>query len=133
MRVKHFFMTGLLSMMAFVACKTDDIKPEIALEGGWEGEYSIESGPYDNYYSFIFKAGGILERQDILGQKMGEGTWVFSNENTVVSGTYHLLAAPTSIFSFVANFDSIAGELDGTWGYGEQEYGGGYWYMSKFN
>jgi len=133
MQTLRFFIFGLLSTIAFLSCgkENDDPKTVIPIEGKWVGKYSILSEPYNDHYSFRFNETGILERLDISGEKAGEGTWEFSNNNTVVSGTYTMSPPATGTFSFVANFDTELGELDGTWGYDENEYNGGYWYMSK--
>jgi hypothetical protein len=135
MQLKQFFIAGLLSVIAFVSCskKDNDIKTGFPIEGNWVGKYSVLSGPYNSYYSFKIKAGGVLERQDSTGQKTGEGTWALTNANTIITGTYTLLAPSSETFSFVANFHSDTGDLDGTWGYGLKEYGGGYWFMTRTN
>jgi len=135
MQVKHLLVSGLLSLIVFSSCSKKDkiIDDSAAIAGTWVGKYSVLSEPYNNYYSFKIKAGGILELLDAAGQKTGEGTWEFSNANTVIFGTYTLLAPATSTFSIIANYDKAKAELDGTWGVGAKEYGGGYWYMEKSN
>ncbi|MBC7886352.1 MAG: hypothetical protein H7Z13_00575 [Ferruginibacter sp.] len=134
MQLKNLFIAGLLSVIAFASCskKNDDI-PLVSIEGDWVGKYSVLSGPYNNYYSFKIKAGGVLELQDAAGQKTGEGSWQFSNANTVIFGTYSHLPPANGKFSFIANFNSTTGKIDGTWGNDLKEYGGGYWFMNKTN
>ena len=133
MQTLRFIIFGLLSIITLFSCskESDDIKTIIPIEGKWVGKYSILSEPYNDHYSFRFREAGILERLDVNGEKAGEGTWEFSNNNEVVSGTYTMSLPATGTFSFVANFDTELGELDGSWGYDEKEYGGGYFYMSK--
>lgn len=133
MQVKQLFIIGLLSVVSLASCskKEKTLDSSVPIEGTWIGKYSFLSEPYNNYYSFKITAGGVLELQDAGGQKIGEGNWEFSNANTVIFGTYTLLPPGSSTFSFIANFDKVKGELDGTWGHGEKEYGGGYWYMKK--
>ncbi|MBC7885378.1 MAG: hypothetical protein H7X99_07875 [Saprospiraceae bacterium] len=133
MKIKSFLVAGLMSAIVLASCskEKDTIDPNIAIEGVWIGKYSILSEPYSNFYSFRFKAGGVLELIDITQTKKGEGTWAFTNDNEVISGTYTLIPPDSGTFSFVANFDKNTLEIDGTWGVGSQEYGGGYWYMNK--
>ena len=135
MQLKHFFIAGLLSVITFASCskKKDDIKVDVPIEGTWVGKHSYLSEPFNNHYSFKIKAGGILERLDAAGQKIGDGTWAFANDNTIITGTYTMLLPASGTFSFIANFNKVTGKLDGTWGNGQQEYGGGYWFMNKIN
>lgn len=132
MQLKHFFIAGLLSVISFASCSkknNDIIKADVPIEGTWAGKHSYLSEPLNNHYSFKIKAGGVLERLDANGQKIGEGTWAFYNANTAITGTYTLTGGAT--FSVVANFDKVTGKLDGTWGNGTNDYNGGYWFMNK--
>lgn len=132
MYLKFLIIATLVAMITLASCEKDNSTPaEVAIEGKWVGKYSILSEPYNNYYSFHIKADGELERLDSTGTVTGYGSWEFSNNNTVIYGTYSLITPTANTFSFIANFDKDAGELDGTWGQGAQEYGGGYWYMEK--
>jgi hypothetical protein len=133
MQLKQVLLAGCLSILVFASCSKKDSAPLPAAspEGNWAGKYSVLSGPYNGYYSFKIKAGGVLELQDSLQQKAGTGTWEL--ENKIFTGTYSFLAPATGTFSVIANFNNNTGKLDGTWGTGLQEYGGGYWYMYKTN
>ncbi len=133
MQLRNLLIAGLLSVMVFASCskKNDDIKANVPIEGTWVGKSSILSEPYNNFYSFKIKTGGILERLDNNGVKIGEGTWAFYNDGIGITGTYTITGGDT--FSIIASFDKVNGKLDGTWGNGTQEYGGGYWYMNKVN
>lgn len=134
MQLKKILIAGLAIVISFASCskKNDDlVKPEVSIEGTWVGKHSYLSQPFDNDYSFRIKAGGILERLDINGVKIGEGTWAFYNNNTAITGTYSFIPPGSGTFSVIANFDKVTGELDGTWGYGANDYDGGYWYMNK--
>jgi hypothetical protein len=121
----HKFLTAvLLSVLFCSSCgkKNDDIiKPGVPVEGIWRGKHSYLSGPLNNDYVFNIKAGGVLERFNANGQKLGEGTGI--------TGTYTLTGGGT--YSVIASFDKVAGKLDGTWGNGLNNYDGGYWYMNK--
>lgn len=132
MKLQHYFIAGFLSVLSFASCskKNDDItKADVPIEGKWVGKHSYLSEPFTNHYSFIIKAGAVLERLDSSGQKIGEGTWSFYNGNTAITGTYTLTGGAT--FSVVANFDKVKGTLEGTWGNGTNDYNGGYWFMDK--
>ncbi len=133
MQLKKLFIAGLLAVITFVSCskKNEDIKPEVTIEGKWTGKSSVLSEPFNSFYSFNIKAAGVLERLDVNGVKIGEGTWAFYNANTAITGTYTLTGGAT--FSVIANFDKVTGKLDGTWGNGTNDYNGGYWYMNKVN
>lgn len=133
MQLKKLFIAGVLCLIAFVSCKKDngDFKPYVAIEGTWVGKSSVLSEPFNSFYSFRIQPSGVLERLDMNGEKIGEGTWAFYNNNTAITGAYTLTGGAT--FSIIANFDKVNGKLDGTWGNGTQEYGGGYWYMNKTN
>jgi hypothetical protein len=130
MYLRQFLLAGLLSVIAFASCKKNNDAPSaIPIEGSWAGKYSILSEPYNSYYSFSIKAGGVLELQDAQLKKTGEGTWQLNDG--IFTGTYTLLAPASGTFSVIANFHKTTGKLDGTWGTGTKEYGGGYWFMDK--
>lgn len=136
MQVKNVLISGLLFLGAFASCKKDKqtTTPQTAaaiIEGNWEGKSSILSQPFNQYYSFTFKAGGVLEVKNAVGTKTGEGTWAFYNNDNAITGTYSLTSGAT--FSIIANFDKVNKKLDGTWGNGQNDYNGGYWYMVKVN
>ncbi|MEI9945302.1 MAG: hypothetical protein WDN26_13940 [Chitinophagaceae bacterium] len=134
MQVKKILVAGLLAVITFISCskKSDDklTPPEVSIDGEWAGKSSVLSGPYNSYYSFKIKPGGTMELLDANKQKTGEGTWEIEQGN-IFSATYSFLPPASGTFSVIATFDKIKGELDGTWGSGQQIYGGGYWYMSK--
>ena len=134
MRVKQFLTGSFLSLILLVSCskKSDDVSKVISIEGVWTGKYSVLSGPYDAYYSFKIKAGGTMELLDAAHQKKGEGVWELEN-GTIFSATFTDLSSGNTVYSVIANFKKDSGTLDGTWGNGEKEYGGGYWYMDKEN
>jgi hypothetical protein len=133
MQLKKIMLLSCVFLFAMTSCsKNKDTKnPEVPLEGLWVGKYSFLSEPYNNFYSFRFSAGGTLELLDSNKQKAGEGTWTFNG--VPLTGTYTLLPPNTGTFSFIATFDKQAGKLSGTWGTGQQEYGGGYWFMTRVN
>jgi hypothetical protein len=130
MYLKQFLLAGFLSVIALASCKkSNDAPAAIPIEGNWTGKYSVLSEPYNSYYSFSIKAGGVLELLDAQQKKTGEGTWRL--DDAIFTGTYTLLAPASGTFSVIANFHKTTGELDGTWGIGAKEYGGGYWFMDK--
>lgn len=133
MHLKQFLFVGCLSLFALASCdkKNTDLQPAITIEGNWSGKYSILSEPFSNHYAFAIKAGGVLELRDAAQQKTGEGTWTLNG--TLFTGTYSLLPPGSGVYSVIATFDHSTSKLDGTWGIGAQEYGGGYWYMHKTN
>jgi len=127
MLAKTLLALCLVSIIGFTSCSKnkDDVQaPTFPIEGTWMGKYSVLSGPYNNYYSFNIKAGGVIERLDINGVKTGQGTWKMSG--TTFEAVY---TQGGETFSVLATFDNKSGELDGTWGSGVLGYGGGYWYM----
>ena len=132
MQNKTLFFMGMLIMLVFASCKKESAAPSgVSIEGDWVGKSSVLSGPFENHYSFTIKAGGVLERVNAAGQKIGQGTWAFYSDNTAITGTYTLLPPDTATFSVIANFNKSTGKLDGTWGRGANDYNGGYWYMNK--
>ncbi|HUR32086.1 MAG TPA: hypothetical protein VMZ69_11695 [Saprospiraceae bacterium] len=128
-------IAGIISLFTFIACNNDDndIDAETVLVGEWDGEYSFQSGPFNNFLSFDFKPGGVLDQLDQAGLKIGEGTWEFSNADTLILGTYILLPPVSDTFSFIANFEKEEENINGTWGYGQQQYAGGYFRIDKEN
>jgi hypothetical protein len=132
MQLRSFIIAGVVSLIAFTSCnKKDNVdSKEISIEGTWVGKYSFLSEPYNNYYSFKIKPGGTLELLNEAQQKTGEGTW--ETEPGIFSATYTLLPPSSGTFSVIANFNKT-NKIDGTWGVGQQLYGGGYWYMNKIN
>jgi hypothetical protein len=134
MQLKQIFIAGLITVISLASCskkKDDVVKPAVTIEGTWVGKHSYLSEPLNNDYRFRFKAGGILERLDANNVKVGEGTWAFYANNTAITGKYSLLPPGTGSFGVIANFDNVTGKLDGTWGYGTNDYNGGYWEMNK--
>jgi hypothetical protein len=133
MLVKKIMLLSCVFLLTMASCSKDkDTKSnEVPLEGLWVGKYSFLSEPYNQFYSFKFNAAGALEVWDNAQQKIGEGTWAFNG--VPLTGTYTLLPPNTGTFSFIATFDNQAGKLTGTWGTGQQEYGGGYWFMNRVN
>jgi hypothetical protein len=134
MQVQKFFIAAFLFTIALASCKksAEDVQPTVvSIEGKWVGKSSVLSEPFINFYSFNIKAGGVLERLDANGAKIGEGTWAFYSNNTAITGTYTITGGAT--FSIIANFDNVAGKLDGTWGNGTNDYNGGYWFLNKTN
>ncbi|MBC7935887.1 MAG: hypothetical protein H7Y86_11105 [Rhizobacter sp.] len=132
MQIKQLFFGAILSFFFFTSCSKEEAAPieaAVAIVGKWVGKSSVLSEPYNNHFSFRIHAGGILERIDANGQKTGEGTWAFYSNDEAITGSYTLTGGEA--FSIIANFDKYTGELDGTWGTGTQQYGGGYWYMKK--
>ncbi|MBC7902969.1 MAG: hypothetical protein H7Y27_06085 [Gemmatimonadaceae bacterium] len=125
-------ITGLVLLISFASCsKSKEQKPGPAatIEGVWTGKFSVLSDPYNGQFSFRFKAGGILERLDANGTKIGDGTWEFYNDNKSITGKYSVIGG--SSFAIIANFDKANSKLTGTWGTGTSDYNGGYWYMNK--
>ena len=132
MYAKTIFALCFISIITFASCskKKEDVKPEFPIEGKWVGKYSVLSGPYNNYYSFNIKAGGVIELLNDLGEKTGEGTWDLDGATFFATYTY---GGPDGVFSVLATFKKDTGELEGTWGAGVKGYGGGYWYMDRVN
>ena len=87
------------------------------------------SEPYNNFYSFKIKAGGVLEILDAAQQKTGSGIW--KTEENLFMATYTNTVPDTKTFSVLATFNKQTGKLDGTWGPGDNDYTGGYWFMNK--
>jgi hypothetical protein len=134
MQIKQLFFSTVLALLVFTSCKKDEPAPAaISIEGSWVGKSSVLSGPFENHFSFKIKPNGVLERLDANGQKIGEGIWEFYSNNTAITGTYSLAAPPNEKFSVIANFDKVTGKLDGTWGKGDNDYNGGYWFMNKID
>jgi hypothetical protein len=133
MQSKKFVLISFLLILGLASChkNKDNENTGVPLEGVWAGKYSFLSDPYNNYYSFKIAAGGTFDVLDSTQQKIGEGTWMFNG--VPLTGTYTLLPPNTGTFSFIATFDKQAGKLSGTWGTGQQEYGGGYWFMNRVN
>jgi hypothetical protein len=133
MQLKYVFTAAILYFAVFTSCKKENapVKPTAAIEGKWVGKSSVLSEPFTSFYSFNIKAGNVLERLDANGVMIGTGTWETYNAEEGFTGTYKLTGGAT--FSVIANFDNINGKLDGTWGNGTKEYGGGYWFMNKIN
>ena len=132
MRFKNLLLASL-AVLAFISCskKSDDkIEKTVSIEGTWVGKYSVLSEPYNDYYSFRIKAGGILELLDATNKVTGSGTWAIENGN-LFSGTYTLPAPDSKKISVLATFKKDTGDLDGTWGPDDNDYTGGYWYMKK--
>ena len=134
MQVKNFLVAALASSFVLLSCsKKSEDKPAstIPIEGSWIGKFSVLSEPFNNFYSFKIKPGGVLEVQDAAQQKTGSGSWKL--EGNLFMATYTNTVPDTKTFSVLATFNKHTGKLDGTWGPDDNDYTGGYWFMNRSN
>ncbi len=126
----------LLAVVTFAACsKSNDSKPVVSnesVQGVWVGKFGTDNSAPSSFFSYNFKAGGVLEELTNDGQVKGTGTWKL--ENNIVSGyTINVLAPVGNKYSMLGAFNASQGKILGNWGYGSSSTNGGLWEMSRKN
>jgi len=127
MKISSFRLFIIVFLTGLISCNTNKLD-EHPIEGLWQGSYiSDESG--DNcYYSIKIKPDGTIEKFNLSGQKIGEGSWKL--EGNIFCAKY---CCPNGTeYSIVAS--SVCCEekkIFGLWGYDDNATNGGTWEMQK--
>lgn len=122
-------LMALLVAMSFVACKKDDAKPAVSIEGKWVGKYGTGENPPSSFYSFNFKADGTIQELDQSGAVTGEGEWEL--DNNILYATYSTLPPNVKVYTIIGAFNAGQGKILGNWGYDDSATNGGLWEMNK--
>ena len=118
-----------LGLLVFAACKKSETPAVYNIDGLWMGHYGNgDSGVIDMYYSFAIKPGGLItvEADDSVSPGTAHGTWTLVGDSFKTTYSY-INSGPT--YSAVAKFDKNAATLNGTWGSGTNNSGGGRFHM----
>lgn len=132
MRIAKFLVMMLIASgsVSMISCSKSSGKPSnSAIEGKWVGKYGFDDDAPSVFYSFFFKAGGVLEEYGESGLKIAVGTWKL--ENNIIMGKTTSLLGSGNEYSIIAAFDASKGKLDGNWGYDDSNTDGGTWFMTR--
>ena len=134
-----FVKTGLALLLAafiFTACSKSDSQPtpptSQSVQGVWVGKFGTDNNNPSAFFSYNFKAGGVLEELTDNGQVKGTGTWKLDN-NILTGYTINVLAPVGNKYSMIGTFNASQGKILGNWGYGSSATNGGLWEMSRKN
>ena len=132
-----FLKTGcflLFAAISLMACSKNNSKPSVngSMEGVWAGKFGTGNNSPSSFFSYNFKAGGVLEELTDNGQVKGTGVWKL--ENNILSGyTVNEMAPVGNKYSMLGAFNAAQGKILGNWGYGNSSTDGGLWEMSRKN
>lgn len=133
--LKSVFLVAIAAFFFSACSKSNDAPPPAtndSVQGVWAGKFGIDNEVPSVFFSYQFKAGGVLEELTNTGQVKGTGTWKI--ENNIVSGyTINVLAPVGNKYSMVGAYNAAQGKILGNWGYGSSSTNGGLWEMSKKN
>ncbi len=144
MRFLKFSILTILLSTFFIACEKEKVAapeptpdglpipvPETKpVQGKWMGNrYSHDkSVPYS--FGFDVKADAKLEVLNASKQVIGAGTWSFDND--VFTAAY-VITATGITYSVRSTFFDKPDNIEGTWGFDNNNSNGGSWGMSRFN
>ena len=118
-----------LGLLVFAACKKSETPAVYNIDGLWMGHYGNgDSGVIDRYYAFAIKPCGLItvEADDSVSPGTAHGTWTLVGDSFKTTYSY-INSGPT--YSAVAKFDKNVATLNGTWGPGTNNSGGGRFHM----
>jgi len=125
----------LFAAFTFAACSKSNNTPPVtnnSVQGAWVGKFGTDNNAPSVFFSYNFKAGGVLEELTDNGQIKGTGTWKL--DNNILSGyTINVLAPVGNKYSMIGAFNAAQGKILGNWGYGSSATNGGLWEMSRKN
>lgn len=122
---------AFVMLLTFACSKSTDKPASTSIEGVWVGKYGTGNNKPSSFYSFNFKANGIIEELDVNGKVIGKGIWEL--ENNILQAYYEYLPPSNKEFSILGAFNAAQGKILGNWGYGESVTDGGTWEMTKKN
>ncbi|MGN6491069.1 MAG: hypothetical protein ACTHLE_03660 [Agriterribacter sp.] len=124
------FLLALLVSISFVACKKDNAKPAVSIEGKWVGKFGTGGNPPSSFFSFNIKPGGVIQELNQDGEVTGEGEWELDSNN-VLFATYETLSDNVKVYTVIGAFNAGQAKILGNWGYNDSATDGGTWEMSK--
>ncbi|MBC7850566.1 MAG: hypothetical protein H7Y31_12570 [Chitinophagaceae bacterium] len=123
-----FFLVASIS-----SCKKDNDNPPVtpaSIEGVWVGKFGNGNAAPSSFFSFNFKANGVLEELTQTGEVKGVGTWDI--ENNLIDGyTINILAPVGNKYSVIGSYNASVKKILGNWGFGNSVTDGGMWEMAK--
>ena len=134
MKLLKFGRLLLFTAITLAACsKSHDAPPaNDSVQGVWIGKFGTGAGNPSSFFSYNFKAGGVLEELTDNGQVKGTGTWKLDNK--ILTGyTINVVAPVGNKYSMIGAYNAEQGKILGNWGYGSSTTDGGLWEMSKKN
>lgn len=123
-------LLALLVSISFVACKKDDAKPAVSIEGKWVGKFGTGDNPPSSFFSFNIKSGGVIQELNQAGEVTGEGEWELDSNN-VLFATYETSGPNVKTYTVIGAFNAGQAKILGNWGYDDSATDGGTWEMNK--
>jgi hypothetical protein len=134
LNIKTLIAVFLMATTTLISCKKENkAEPQQpapvvkTIEGSWIGKYGNANNAPDEFFAFNIKAGGVLEVKNENNEVTGKGTWKL--EEGVFTGLYKYDGFAVQ-YNVAAKYDEEAGNLNGSWGIGE-DTGSGDFYMNK--
>jgi hypothetical protein len=126
MKKQFFFAVAITALSTFFSCKKADITQPTVLSanGKWVGKYGPVNAIPTYYYAFEFNAGGtmVVKSNDATLPDTGTGTWSISGDSLRSTYTY---TSAGSTYSIIGKYDGHSNIINGTWGAGTNNTGGG--------
>jgi hypothetical protein len=119
-----------MALTSTLACAEDELAPTYALEGAWEGVYTIGAGPEEFYFALFFNDAGtvVVAADSPTDPGVATGTW--NVVNNAVRFTYTYLVGGGT-FSADMDYSAFSPEATGTWGAGSSTVDGGLFFVAK--
>ncbi len=119
---------ALVVAIAATACSKSNSsdKPFESIAGVWKGTVITDHDKKVYFWSFGFRANGVLEVLNQTGGVVATGTW--SLENNILMASY---TQDDDKFSIIGSHNASLGKILGNWGYDNSTTDGGTWEMSK--
>ncbi|MGB4775969.1 MAG: hypothetical protein WBP45_12400 [Daejeonella sp.] len=132
MKITTFIKSALLLLLitsSFAACKKDDTKPKIALEGKWTAKLTYTDSFTSTYYFTFKNEGGILEVREFLDgiAATSTGTWFTTPANAFTAKFF-----VSFDINLKGTYNPSTGTItNGKFGLGDSYDNAGTWTMTK--
>jgi hypothetical protein len=127
--LKSYALTVLV-LVTLLGCQKDDPAPvSESIAGIFEGKYGNGTKTPDFFWRFEIGAGGVIKELNSGGEKIGDGIWTKSGDNFL--STYHNDTPYNATYSLKAVYNNAERTLTGTWGYGNNDFDGGTFKLTK--
>lgn len=128
--LKSFVIVLFAALCTLASCskKKDDVSPAPTMEGKWVGKWGFGNNP-TTYFSFTINSNGTLIVEEGNPIDPGTGTWTLNGDTFKAIYSYN--DSPSDKLNVAAKVNPARTEIEGEWGSGEVNQGGGTFYMVK--